>query len=385
MQKPAVTVMVKAARLAGNVLLRSINKLDALNVVQKDRMDYASEVDADAEKVIVKELRRAYPDYAVVGEEGGIQGQSRYTWVIDPLDGTSNYLRGFPHYCVSIALVENGEPTDAVIFDPLRNDLFTASRGAGAQLNERKDPGGRAQGPGRHRHQHRLSAARARPRRRPARMRARTAGPGRGRAPHRFGRAGSGLRGLRPPGRLFRSRREGLGHRRRRAAGTRSRRPHLRISVARPPRAWTAVARLPARSSPATSRWPTPCRRPSSTPATPPASTRRRVEPAVEPSSAPLYQQRSKLRSTNQKRPRDARPFLFPGRGRLPQFPHPESRPQGLRASAASSLALGIRSCLVTFMKPMVSSGQAMKIEEMVPITMPIICEIAMPSSEPPP
>ena len=138
MQKPAVTVMVKAARLAGNVLLRSINKLDALNVVQKDRMDYASEVDADAEKVIVKELRRAYPDYAVVGEEGGIQGQSRYTWVIDPLDGTSNYLRGFPHYCVSIALVENGEPTDAVIFDPLRNDLFTASRGAGAQLNERK-------------------------------------------------------------------------------------------------------------------------------------------------------------------------------------------------------------------------------------------------------
>ena len=72
MQKPAVTVMVKAARLAGNVLLRNINKLDALNVVQKDRMDYASEVDADAEKVIVKELRRAYPDYAVVGEEGGI-------------------------------------------------------------------------------------------------------------------------------------------------------------------------------------------------------------------------------------------------------------------------------------------------------------------------
>ncbi len=138
MQKPAVTVMVKAARMAGNVLLRSINKLDALNVVHKDRMDYASEVDADAEKVIVKELRRAYPDYAVVGEEGGAQGSGRYTWVIDPLDGTSNYLRGFPHYCVSIALVENGEPTDAVIFDPLRNDLFTASRGAGAQLNERR-------------------------------------------------------------------------------------------------------------------------------------------------------------------------------------------------------------------------------------------------------
>ena len=138
MQKPAVTVMVKAARLAGNVLLRNINKLEALNVVQKGRMDYASEVDADAEKVIVKELKRAYPEYGVIGEEGGTQGANRYMWVIDPLDGTSNYLRGFPHYCVSIALVENGEPTDAVIFDPLRNELFTASRGAGAVFNDRR-------------------------------------------------------------------------------------------------------------------------------------------------------------------------------------------------------------------------------------------------------
>ena len=138
MQKPVVTVMVKAARLAGNVLLRSINKLDALNVVQKERMDYASEVDSDAEKVIIKELRRAYPDYGFVGEESGAQINGRYTFVIDPLDGTSNYLRGFPHYCVSIALVENGEPLDAVIFDPLRNELFTASRGAGAVLNDRR-------------------------------------------------------------------------------------------------------------------------------------------------------------------------------------------------------------------------------------------------------
>lgn len=140
MLKPAVNVMVKAARLGGNVLLRNINRLDALNVVQKQRMDYASEVDADAEKVIVKELRRAYPDYGVLGEEGGHQpGRNpRFQWVIDPLDGTSNYLRGFPHYCVSIALVDNGEPVDAVIFDPIRNDLFTASRGAGAVLNDKR-------------------------------------------------------------------------------------------------------------------------------------------------------------------------------------------------------------------------------------------------------
>lgn len=139
MQKPAVNVMVKAARLAGNVLLRGINKLESLNVVQKGRMDYASEIDEEAEKVIVRELTRAYPDYGVFGEEGGMQGRkSRFMWVIDPLDGTSNYLHGLPHYCVSIALVDNGEPVDAVIFDPIRNELFTASRGAGAVLNDRK-------------------------------------------------------------------------------------------------------------------------------------------------------------------------------------------------------------------------------------------------------
>jgi myo-inositol-1(or 4)-monophosphatase len=142
MQKPAVNVMVKAARAGGNILLRHMHRLDALNVVEKERMDYASEVDGLAEEVIVKELRRANPDYAVLGEEGGAQkgnrGPSRFTWVIDPLDGTSNYLRGFPHWCVSIALCEGAEPVHAVVFDPLRNELFTASRGAGAQLNERR-------------------------------------------------------------------------------------------------------------------------------------------------------------------------------------------------------------------------------------------------------
>lgn len=142
MQKPAVTLMVKAARAAGNVLLRHMNKLDALNVVEKDRMDYASEVDGLAEKEIIKELRRATPDYAILGEESGSLGSTQNprqpTWVIDPLDGTSNYLHGIPHFCVSIALVENGEPTHGVIFDPLRNDLFTASRGSGATLNERR-------------------------------------------------------------------------------------------------------------------------------------------------------------------------------------------------------------------------------------------------------
>lgn len=142
MLKPAVTVMVKAARAGGNILLRHMHKLDALNVVEKARMDYASEVDGLAEVAIVKELRRANPDYAILGEEGGAQkgkaGPSRYTYVIDPLDGSSNFLRGLPHWCVSIALVEGAEPIHAVVFDPLRNELFTATRGSGAQLNEHK-------------------------------------------------------------------------------------------------------------------------------------------------------------------------------------------------------------------------------------------------------
>jgi len=142
MLKPAVNVMVKAARAGGSVLLRHMNKLDALNIVEKERMDYASEVDGLAEAEIIKELRRANPEYAILGEEGGARkgnrGPSRSTWVIDPLDGTSNYLHGWPHWCVSIALVENGEPIHGVVFDPLRNELFTASRGSGAALNERR-------------------------------------------------------------------------------------------------------------------------------------------------------------------------------------------------------------------------------------------------------
>jgi myo-inositol-1(or 4)-monophosphatase len=133
--------MIKAARAAGNVLLRHMNKLDALNVVEKDRMDFASEVDSLAEKEIIKEFRRATPDYAILGEESGPLNsgpRSRYTWVIDPLDGTSNYLRGIPHFCVSIALCENGEPINGLVFDPLRNEIFHASRGAGAVLNDKR-------------------------------------------------------------------------------------------------------------------------------------------------------------------------------------------------------------------------------------------------------
>jgi myo-inositol-1(or 4)-monophosphatase len=138
MQKPAVNVMVKAARQAGNLILRQVSRLESLNVVEKARQDYASEVDSQAEAEIIRELKRAFPTHAFLAEESGAKGKSRFTWVIDPLDGTSNYLRGFPHFCVSIALLEDGEPIHGLVYDPTRNELFTASRGSGAYLNDRR-------------------------------------------------------------------------------------------------------------------------------------------------------------------------------------------------------------------------------------------------------
>lgn len=138
MLKPAVNIMVKAARAAGNIILRHVSRLDGLNIIEKGRQDYASEVDALAEKEILRELRRAFPDHAFLCEESGALGQARHTFVIDPLDGTSNFLHGIPHYAVSIALLEGNEPLHAVIYDPQRNEIFSASRGSGAYLNERR-------------------------------------------------------------------------------------------------------------------------------------------------------------------------------------------------------------------------------------------------------
>ena len=138
MLPPAVNVMVNAARLGGNVLLRHINRLDALNGVQKQRMDYASEVDEQAEKAVIKELRKAYPDAAFLGEEGGAQGKGNAVFVIDPLDGTTNYLHGHPQYAISMALLHKGKLQEALVYAPERNDCYMASRGQGALRNDRR-------------------------------------------------------------------------------------------------------------------------------------------------------------------------------------------------------------------------------------------------------
>ncbi|MDA3914051.1 inositol monophosphatase family protein [Oleiagrimonas sp.] len=138
MPRPAVNVAVRAARAAGSVILRYMNRLDSVNVVEKQRMDFVSEVDRAAEAEIIRELKRAYPRHAFLGEESGQTGKGPLMWVIDPLDGTHNYLRGIPHFCVSIAMLDHGEPMYAVIYDPLRDELFTSSKGDGAYLNDRR-------------------------------------------------------------------------------------------------------------------------------------------------------------------------------------------------------------------------------------------------------
>ncbi|MDE1961969.1 MAG: inositol monophosphatase [Xanthomonadaceae bacterium] len=138
MPRPAINVAVRAARAAGNVILRYINRVEGLNVEEKSRHDYVSEVDRMAEAEIVKELRRAYPDHAILGEETGKTGKSDKVWIVDPLDGTHNYLRGFPHYCVSIGFMDHGDLVYGVIYDPLRDELFTASKGDGAFVNDRR-------------------------------------------------------------------------------------------------------------------------------------------------------------------------------------------------------------------------------------------------------
>ena len=135
---------IKAARRAGSIINRASIDLDRIQVSRKGPRDYVTEVDRAAEEAIIDVLRTAYPDHAFLGEESGQSGQSGHgelpenEWVIDPLDGTTNFIHGLPTYAVSIALRQRGQVMHSVIYDPTRNELFTASRGGGAFLNDRR-------------------------------------------------------------------------------------------------------------------------------------------------------------------------------------------------------------------------------------------------------
>ena len=137
---PALNIAIKAARRAGQIITRASHDVDLLKVTTKRQSDFVTEVDKAAEAAIIEVLREAYPAHGILAEESGLTAgkQAEYQWIIDPLDGTTNFIHGFPQYAISIALAHNGQVTQAVIFDPERNELFTASKGRGAFLNERR-------------------------------------------------------------------------------------------------------------------------------------------------------------------------------------------------------------------------------------------------------
>jgi len=135
--EPMVTMALRAARKAGEMVVRASDELDRVGHQAKGAADYVTEVDIASEKEIVYHLKKAYPDHAFLCEESGRSGpeDAEYTWVIDPLDGTSNFMRGIPHYAISIGCIKENRLEHAVVLDPVRREEFTASRGRGAQLN----------------------------------------------------------------------------------------------------------------------------------------------------------------------------------------------------------------------------------------------------------
>ncbi|GAB3553369.1 inositol monophosphatase family protein [Noviherbaspirillum agri] len=139
---PMLNTAVKAARRAGSLINRASFDIERIKVTEKGHNDFVTEVDKAAELAIIEVLKTAYPDHAILGEETGpsanLHDENENVWIIDPIDGTTNFIHGFPQYCVSIALQHRGQITQAVVYDPCRNDLFTASKGAGAYLNDKR-------------------------------------------------------------------------------------------------------------------------------------------------------------------------------------------------------------------------------------------------------
>jgi myo-inositol-1(or 4)-monophosphatase len=137
--QPMLNIAVRAARNAGKIIERAFEQLDLVKAEMKGANDFVTNVDKEAEQAIISTIQASYPEHSFVGEESGATGpESKFQWIIDPLDGTTNFVKGIPHFAVSIALRVNGKLEQAVIFDPIRGELFTASKGAGAQLNGKR-------------------------------------------------------------------------------------------------------------------------------------------------------------------------------------------------------------------------------------------------------
>ena len=136
--EPMLNIAIRAARAAGDSIVREMDRACDIPIEDKGKNDFVTEVDKNAEEIIISTIQKSYPDHAFLAEESGQRGESDYLWVIDPLDGTTNFLHSFPHFAVSIALKQKGILNQAVVYDPLKQELFTATKGKGAQLNNRK-------------------------------------------------------------------------------------------------------------------------------------------------------------------------------------------------------------------------------------------------------
>ena len=136
--QPLLNIAVRAARRAGDLIVRNVDRVPTLGVRSKSRNDFVSEIDQMAERDIMETVRRMYPDHGFLGEESGRSGGDEFIWIIDPLDGTTNFLHGFPVFAVSLACEYRGRLEHAVVYDPMRQELFTASRGDGAQVDGKR-------------------------------------------------------------------------------------------------------------------------------------------------------------------------------------------------------------------------------------------------------
>ncbi|TMH22300.1 MAG: inositol monophosphatase [Betaproteobacteria bacterium] len=136
---PILNIAVRAARRAGSIINRAALDSGGLRVTSKRAKDFVTQVDHAAEEAIIDIVRKSYPEHGLLAEESGAaKPDAEVVWIIDPLDGTTNFIHGFPQYCVSIGIQHRGALAHAVVYDPVRNELFTASKGRGAFLNDRR-------------------------------------------------------------------------------------------------------------------------------------------------------------------------------------------------------------------------------------------------------
>ncbi|HBF63112.1 MAG TPA: inositol monophosphatase [Gammaproteobacteria bacterium] len=137
--QPMANIALRAARKAGDFMLRAMDRPEEFDIETKAPNDFVSNIDKTAEAIIVDQIRETYPDHAIIGEEFGAKsGNSEFTWIIDPLDGTLNFLQGIPHFAISIGIMKGRHHEHGIIYDPVRGEEFIASRGSGAQLNGKR-------------------------------------------------------------------------------------------------------------------------------------------------------------------------------------------------------------------------------------------------------